>query len=144
MEQPVRKGYAHTLHLPLSFSFSPSINSYIHISAHQSQILRQPCGRRNLRAVGFCRATLQGRGHKTKALVTWKNSCNLQEEVEHLRDDVWILSVLFWVKCQSWGGCCWLMVPPSTTTAPWHKSNHPPSQHHYALLFMLNVLPVPH
>lgn len=116
----------------------------IYISTQQSQILSQPCGWRSLRAAGFCRATLQGRGHKTKALVTWKNSCNLQEEVEHLRDDVWILSVLFWAKCQSWGGCCWLMVPPSTTTAALHKSTPPPSHHHYAFLSTRNVLPVPY
>lgn len=58
-----------------------------------------------LRAVGLCRADLQGRGRKTKALATWKNSCDLQEEVGHLRVNIWILSLLFWTKCQSHRGC---------------------------------------
>lgn len=115
MEQLVRKEYAHTLTSSLSlFPFTPSINLHTHTHTYA----HWPSGWRNLRAVGLCRATLQGRGHKTKALVTWKNSWNLQEEVEHLRDDGWILSVLFWAKCQSWGGCCWLMFPLPSIPPP--------------------------
>lgn len=147
MERLVRKGHAHTLtsSLPSFFlscfpsfflSFSPyALNHFTHtyIHTHRPRILWLPYGWRNLRAVGLCRATLQGRGHKTKALVTWKNSCNLQEEVEHLRDDVWILSVLFWAKCQSRGGCCWMMSPPPSpsTTSTSQTALHPTTIMHF-------------
>lgn len=103
----------HTLLLLLSLSLY-ALGQFTHTHTY----IHRPSGWRNLWAVGLCRATLQGRGHKTKALVTWKNSCNLQEEVEHLRDDGWILSVLFWAKCQSWGGCCWLMFPLPSIPPP--------------------------
>lgn len=41
----------------------------------------------------------------------------------------------------------WLLlddVPPPLPFHHLHKSNRPPSHHHYALLSMLNVLPVTH
>lgn len=106
MEWLVRKGYAHT-HSASPLLPLPSHPQSLHTwsaCAHQARTLWRPCGQRNVWAVAFCRATLRGRGHKTKALTTWKNSCNLQEEVEDLRDDVWIL--LSGVKCQTWGGFC--------------------------------------
>lgn len=98
--------------------------------AHQATMMWRSCGQRNVWAVAFCRVTLQGRGHKTNALATWKNSHNLQEEVEDQRDNVWIL--LAGVKCQTSGGCCcsW-PCDPAADPDPRVKC---PSHHHHVHL----------
>lgn len=109
IEWLVRKGYAHKLTSSLSlFPFTPTINPRAHTHTYIYTPVLKPGEKGEICELwGSAQPLLQCCGHKTKALVTWKNSWNLQEEVEHLRDYVWILSALFWAKCQSWGGCCW-------------------------------------
>lgn len=90
----------------LSFPFTPSVNSptcthtFTQTHTGQSKILR---------ATGeICEPWASAEPLSSavainqKALATWKNSCNLQEEAGHLRDDAWVLSVLLWSSKREW------------------------------------------
>lgn len=92
----------HTHLLPSFFFSIYTLCEFTHVHKYIHTGLKCLGDGRNLRAVGLCWATLPFCGHKTKALATWKNSCDLQEEMAHLRGDVWIQCSLQGEALKKW------------------------------------------